>query len=169
MSSQPWRNSSKSWHRERLKATLVLFSVKTYIFFECFVASTSSVPFQTLCWYLANFWFPWFIWKTDYSRERDPFRFRNSADWLTRVWLLSRHFMSTVTWPYWGGGAARCRVKAAVRHTPHCHKWHRRKGVRHFLKQKKRNKNDFPSLALTLTSLTTRPQAISNDHALFSA
>ena len=37
-----------------------------------------------------------------------------------------------------GGGAARCRVKAAVLHISHCHKWHHHKGVRHFLKQKKK-------------------------------
>ena len=47
MSSQPWRKSSKRLHSNRWKAVLALSSLND-IFFECFVASAYSGPFQTL-------------------------------------------------------------------------------------------------------------------------
>ena len=80
----PWW---KSW-----KVVLVWSSLKTYddIFFECFIASASSEPFQTLfsrpisC-QLATFYL--FIWKTGIkSQEPDPFRFHGSADHILNTW-----------------------------------------------------------------------------------
>ena len=54
---------------------------------------------------------------------------------------------------HWGGGAAQCRVKAAVHHTPRCHKWHRRIRFSSLFKaeKEKKKKTHFLSLALTLT------------------